>query len=298
MASTTPQIQTISGKVKTRTPLQADNLDTRYQFLNLQNAEPNLGIPRVVSPKNEFPDDDGYRYLLLSNNTQTASAWRVWSYNTPRIALYSKENSIALGDNANPIFDQSIVYNNHPYGTNVWNSQAFGKQTFNVFSLSGIFLYDSTTIGDPVSAVTFIVTDDQKVGINTDAPSEALTVVGNITGSNNFNITRNTYLGTIGKDATTTLGGRVQIADSSPVSLLFGFSNSNYDTNLYRAGNGILKTDNNLVTASLSSMGGLSAANISLTNSTVQNLPTATASGDFLVLNINGSTRAIRLWDL
>lgn len=298
MASSTPQIQTISGKVRTRTPLQADNLDSRYQFLNLQNAEPNLGIPQEVLPKSEFPGDEGYRYLLLSNNTQTASAWRVWSYNNPRIALYSKENSIALGDNANPIFDQSIVYNNHPYGTNVWNSQAFGKQTFNVFSLSGIFLYDATTIGDPISAVTFIVTDDQKVGINTDVPSEALTVVGNITGSNNLNITKNTYLGTVGKDAITTLGGRVQIADSSPVSLLFGFSNSNYDTNLYRSGNNALKTDSNLIAASLSSMGGLSAADISLTNASVQNLPTATASGDFLVLNINGSTRAIRIWDL
>jgi len=298
MASTTPQIQTISGKVNTRTPLQASSLYSRYQFLNLQNAEPNLGIPQVIQPKSEFPGDDGYRYLLLSNNVQTASAWRVWSYNTPRIALYSKENSIALGDNANPIWDQSIVYNNHPYGTNIYNSQSFGKQTFNVFSLSGIYLYDATTIGDPMSAVTFIVTDDQKVGINTDSPIEALTVVGNITGSNNLNIRKNSYLGTDGKGATTTLGGRVQIADSSPVALVFGNSNTNYDTNLYRAGVGILKTDNDLVVATLSSVGGLSAADINLTNASVQNLPAATASGDYLVLNINGSTRAIRLWDL
>lgn len=298
MASNIPQIQTISGKVKTRTPQQAENLDSRYQFLNLQNAEPNLGVPGIVPPKDEFSGDDGYRYFLLSNNVQSASAWRVWSYNTPRIVAYSKQNSIALGDNANPIWDQSIVYNNHPYGTNIYNSQAFGKQTFNVFSLSGIYLYDATTIGDPISAVTFIVTDDNKVGINTESPSEALTVVGNISGSNNLRIRRDAYLGTVGKDATTTLGGRVQIADSSPVALVFGFSNSNYDTNLYRAGVGVLRTDNDLVAASLSSVGGLSAANINLTNASVQNLPTATASGDYLVLTINGSTRAIRLWDL
>lgn len=298
MASTTPQIQTISGKVKTRLPFQADSLDSRYQFLNLQNAEPNLGVPTVVGPKNEIPGDDGYRYLLLSNNTQSASAWRVWSYNTPRIALYSKENSIALGDNANPIWDQSIVYNNHPYGTNIYNSQAFGKQTFNIFSLSGIYLYDATTIGDPMSAVTFMVSDDGKVGINTDAPSDALTVVGNITGSNNLNITKNTYLGTIGKDAITTLGGRVQIADSSPTALIFGSSNTNYDTNLYRAKANTLKTDDLFVTASLSSIGGITGAEINLTNASVQNLSAATASGDFLVLNINGLTRAIRLWDL
>jgi hypothetical protein len=297
MASNTPQIQTISGKVRTRYPLQADSLDSRYQFLNLQNAEPNLGVPNTVDIKDEYPGDDGYRYMLLSNNTQSGSAWRVWSYNTPRIAVYSKENSIAFGDNANPIWEQSVVFNNHPYGTNVWNSQAFGKQTFNVFSLSGIFLYDSTTIGDPLSAITFIVTDDQKVGINTDTPNEALTVSGTISGNNNFYIKNNSYIGNVGKEAITTLGGRVQIADSSPTSMLFGFSNSNYDTNLYRAKSNTLKTDSNLVTATLSSVGGLSAAYVELTNASVTLLPTTTASGEFLLIKINGANRALRLWN-
>jgi hypothetical protein len=249
--------QTISGKVKTRTPTQAEALSSRYVFLNLNNAEPNLGVPKSPGIKQEYLGDDGYRYLLLSNNTSSLSAWRVWSYDNPRIAAYSKENSIALGDNANPINNNSIVYNNHPYGTNIYNSQSFRDNSFNVFSLSGIYLFDATTIGDPASATAFVVTDDGKVGINTNSPEEALSIVGNVSATGNLIINTNATLGK-GKTSTNILRGTVKIADSSPSSVVFGAGDVNYDTNLYRGGANILKTDDLFVCDSLSAMGTIS----------------------------------------
>lgn len=287
---------TITGKVRTRTPTQAEALSSRYTFLNLNNAEPNLGVPSTVGEKNEFVGDPGYRYALLSNNNLSLSSWRVWSYNNPRIAVYSQESSLAIGDNANPINQNSIVYNNHPYGTNIYNSQSFADNSFNVFSLSGIYLFDSTTIGDPASAVSFLVTDDGKVGINTGEPQEALTVVGNVSATGNLFINGNSTLG-FSKVFTNTLRGTVRIADSSPSSMVFGAGNLNYDVNLYRGGANILKTDDTFVCQSLSTITPLSASNVAFTGATVTTLPTATASGDFLILNINGTNRAIRLWD-
>ena len=257
--------QTISGKIKTRTPTQAEALSSRYVFLNLNNAEPNLGTPKSPGIKQEYLGDDGYRYLLLSNNTSSLSAWRVWSFDNPRIAAYSKENSIALGDNANPINNNSIVYNNHPYGTNVYNSQSFRDNSFNVFSLSGIYLFDATTIGDPASATVFLVTQDGKVGINTNSTEESLSIVGNVSATGNLTINTNATLGK-GKTSTNILRGTVKIADSSPSSVVFGVSDANYDTNLYRGGANILKTDDLFVCDSLSAIGTLSAGNISVNN--------------------------------
>lgn len=294
MASYGTSPQTITGKVRTRTPVEA--LSSRYAFLNLQNAEPNLGIPGPAGVKNEGLLDDGYRYFLLSNNNNSLSGWRVWSYDTPRIVTYSKQNSLAIGENANPINFNSVVYNNHPYGTNRYNSQSFADDSFNVFSLSGIYLFDATTIGDPASATAFVVSEDGKVGINVDEPNEAFTVLGNISARGNLTIVGNS---TLGRDKTTTntLRGNVRIGDSSETAIVFGVSNGSYDTNLYRTDINTLRTDGLFVGAALSGIGGLSAADVTLTNANVTTLPSVTASGDFLILNINGASRALRLWN-
>jgi hypothetical protein len=176
--------ETITGKVRTRTPTQAQALSSRYTFLNLQNAEPNLGKPGPagISP-DSYEGYDGLRYALLSNNSNGLSAWRVWSFDNPRVAFYSIENSLGIGENANPIRVNSIVYNNHPYGTNRYNSESLAENSFNVYSLSGIYLFDSTTVGDPASAITFVVTESGFVGINTEFPNTELTVNGGISAS-------------------------------------------------------------------------------------------------------------------
>lgn len=177
--------QTITGKVRTRTPTQAQSLSSRYTFLNLQNVEPNLGIPGPAGTSPETTEGYvGLRYALLSNNHSNGlSAWRVWSFDNPRVAFYSVENSLGIGENANPIRINSIVYNNHPYGTNRYNSESLAENSFNVYSLSGIYLFDSTTVGDPASAVSLVVTESGNVGINTEFPYERLTVSGNISAS-------------------------------------------------------------------------------------------------------------------
>jgi len=177
--------QTITGKVHTRTPTQAQALSSRYTFLNLQNAEPNLGIPGPAGTSPETTEGYlGLRYALLSNNHSNGlSAWRVWSFDNPRVAFYSVENSLGIGENANPIRINSIVYNNHPYGTNRYNSESLAENSFNVYSLSGIYLFDSTTVGDPASAITFVVTESGFVGINTEFPNAELTVNGGISAS-------------------------------------------------------------------------------------------------------------------
>lgn len=302
---TTPE--TISGKVKVRLPAQAQALSGRYVFLNLQNAEPNLGTP--VSPGSACPDPDGIRYALLSNNsyatsTASSSGWRVWSVDSPRIAAYANKSSLAIG-NGQPVNSNSLVFSNYNYASNnIYNSQTFDENTFNVFAMSGIYLFDPTTIGDPASATSFIVTDSGFVGINTDTPNTNLTVNGSFSARNNATIQQNLVVNgnsTLGNDKfdTNILRGTVKIGDSSSTAILFGESNipANYDTNLYRESADILKTDDTFHCYALSSTQGLTGADISLTTANVTNLVTATASGDFLLININGSNRYIRLWD-
>lgn len=290
-------IATITGKVKTRTPTQAQSLASRTAFLNLQNTEPNLGIPTSPGIKNEFVGDDGLRYALLSNNNNSLTGWRVWSYDNPKIAVYSQQNSIALGDNAFPINSNSIVYSNYTYANNnPYNSQSFGSNTFNVFSVSGIYLYDATTIGDPVSATSFIITDNGFVGVNTEFPDEQFTVNGNISANGNFTITGNANLGNTKLDIHT-LRGQVQFGDATTVPLLFGNNGGGYDTNLYRLTANNLHTDDRFSCDSLSARNAGTVSTIVLTNANITNLTTATASGDFLILSINGTNRAIRLWD-
>jgi hypothetical protein len=177
---------TILGKIHVRTPTQAEPLSSRYTFLNVNNAEPNLGKPPGIfggTYYSTLTSDEylGIRYALLSNN-HSGSAWRVWAYDNPRIAAYSKEGSLGIGDNAYPLNIKSFVYSNYAFDNqnNRYNSQSFSNKTFNVFALSGIYLFDSTTIGDPASAIAFIVTDTGNVGVGLENPSEKLTVVGNI----------------------------------------------------------------------------------------------------------------------
>jgi len=300
---TTPE--TISGKVKVRLPTQAQALSARYTFLNLQNAEPNLGTP--VNPGSACPDPNSIRYMLMSNNSYGTSvtpptAWRVWSVDYPRIAAYADKSSLAIG-NGQPVNKNSLVFSNYNYSTNnIYNSQTFDENTFNVFSMSGIYLFNATTVGDPASATAFIVTENGNVGINTDNPNTNLTVNGSISARSNvfvrsaLTVFGNTTLGDQKFD-TNTLRGEVYIADSSPTSLIFGDGNANYDTNLYRSDANLLKTDDSFHCNSLSSMNALTGADIVLTNAFVTTLPSATASGEFLILNINGEYKAIRLWD-
>jgi len=295
--------QTITGKVHTRTPTQAQALSSRYTFLNLQNSEPNLGKPGPAGTSPETTEGYlGLRYALLSNNNSNGlSAWRVWSFDNPRVAFYSIQNSLGIGENANPIRINSIVYNNHPYGRNRYNSESLAENSFNVYSLSGIYLFDSTTVGDPASAVSLVVTESGFVGINTEFPNAELTVNGSISARNNatvvgnLDVNGNTNLGNAKTDVNT-FRGEVKIADSSINSLIFGDGNSSYDTNLYRLDVGILNTDNAFYCNSLSSTNALTGADIKLTGASVIT-PSTTASGDFLILNINGTNRAIRLWD-
>lgn len=300
---TTPE--TISGKVKVRLPTQAQALSARYTFLNLQNAEPNLGTP--VNPGSACPDPNSIRYMLMSNSSYGTSvtpptAWRVWSVDHPRIAAYADKSSLAIG-NGQPVNKNSLVFSNYNYSTNnIYNSQTFDENTFNVFSMSGIYLFNATTVGDPASATAFIVTENGNVGINTDTPNTNLTVNGSISArSNVFVRSALTVFGnsTLGdqKFDTNTFRGEVYIADSSPTSLLFGDGNANYDTNLYRSDANLLRTDDSFHCNSLSSMNALTGADIVLTNAFVTTLPSATASGEFLILNLNGEYKAIRLWD-
>jgi hypothetical protein len=84
---------------------------------------------------------------------------------------------IALGSNANAVHAQSLVYSNY---SNYYSSCSFADNTFNVFASGGSFLLDPVTVGDPVSAIKFIVTGDGLVGVNTANPNEQLTINGNV----------------------------------------------------------------------------------------------------------------------
>lgn len=286
---------TILGKIRTRTPTQAQSLSSRYVFLNIKNAEPNLGRPPGIfggSYTSTLTSDEylGIRYALLSNN-HSGSAWRVWAYDNPRIAAYSKEGSLGFGDTAYPLNIKSFVFSNYSYGNqnNRYNSQSFSERTFNVFSLSGIYLFNATTIGDPASAIEFIVTEEGKVGIGVEDPAEKLTVngnisangslfvkdlsannltvSGNISASGNLAINGNTVLGDTTSDETI-IRGTVKIADSDSDALVFGTNNGSYDTNLYRSAANTLKTDDSFIVDGNSFLNG----NVTLGDSFSDNL--------------------------
>lgn len=297
--------ETISGKVRVRAPYQAEALSSRFVFLNLNNTEPNLGVPQSLNSIS--PDPNGIRYALLSNNSYSStlcaiSAWRVWAYDNPTIAAFSIQKSIALGTNPQPIRDYSLVYSNHPWGTNRYNSESLEQYTYNVYSLSGIYLFDSTTVGDPASATSFIVTNDGLVGINTDTPTERLTISGNISAQGSLSATSNifvggnSYLGNAKADFTI-VRGTLRIGDDNGIE--FGNNNTGYNVKLYRGASNILKTDDTLHCIGLSSNGSAYATDLYLTNSVVLSsfVTPLTASGEFIVININGTNRALRLWD-
>lgn len=239
---------TILSKIHVRTPAQAESLSSRYVFLNLNNAEPNLGKPPGIyggSYYSTLTSDEylGIRYALLSNN-HSGSAWRVWAYDNPRIAAYSKEGSLGIGDNAYPLNIKSFVYSNYAFDNqnNRYNSQSFSNKTFNVFALSGIYLFDSTTIGDPASAIAFIVTDTGNVGIGVEDPAERLTVNGNISSNGSLfvrDLSANnlTVSGNISASGSLTINGNTTLGDNNLDTLtLNGTSvsipnNLNFDAN-------------------------------------------------------------------
>jgi len=297
--------ETISGKVRVRSPYQAEALSSRFVFLNINNTEPNLGVPTSLNYAS--PDPNGIRYALLSNNSYSStlcavSAWRVWAVDNPTIATFSIQKSIALGLNAQPIRDYSLVYSNHPWGTNRYNSESLENYTYNVYSLSGIYLFDSTTVGDPASATSFIVTNDGLVGINTDTPSERLTIGGNISAHGSLSATGNiiiggsSFLGNAKADFTV-VRGTLRVGDDNGIE--FGNNNTAYNVKLYKGGSNILKTDDTLHCVGLSSNGSAFVNDLSLTNSVILSsfVTPLTASGEFVVININGTNRALRLWD-
>ena len=297
--------ETISGKVRVRSPYQAEALSSRFVFLNINNTVPNLGVPASLNYAS--PDPNGIRYALLSNNSYSStlcavSAWRVWAYDNPTIATFSVQKSIALGLNAQPIRDYSLVYSNHPWGTNRYNSESLENYTYNVYSLSGIYLFDSTTVGDPASATSFIVTNDGLVGINTDTPSERLTIGGNISAHGSLSATGNiiiggsSFLGNAKADFTV-VRGTLRVGDDNGIE--FGNNNTAYNVKLYKGGSNILKTDDTLHCVGLSSNGSAFVNDLSLTNSVILSsfVTPLTASGEFVVININGTNRALRLWD-
>jgi len=241
---------TILGKVRTRTPTQAQGLSSRYVFLNVKNAEPNLGRPPGIfggtyASSLTSSEHLGIRYALLSNN-HSGSAWRVWAYDNPRIAAYSKEGSLGFGDTAYPLNIKSFVFSNYAYDNqnNRYNSQSFSEKTFNVFSLSGIYLFNATTIGDPASAIEFIVTEDGNVGIGVEDPAEKLTVNGNISANGSLfvrDLSANnlTVSGNISASGDLTINGNTILGDTNTDSLtLYGTNVSipnslNFDSNTF-----------------------------------------------------------------
>ena len=76
--------QTASGRTFTNPPLSADPI--RYQFLNLNNAEPNLSLPTIGNnPSNDL-------YALLSD---PLTGGRFWSNNSLAVDIYS--NYVGMG---------------------------------------------------------------------------------------------------------------------------------------------------------------------------------------------------------
>ncbi|NBP02280.1 MAG: hypothetical protein EBU90_19600 [Proteobacteria bacterium] len=105
------------------------------------------------------------------------SAFGLASYAAGIRNLASGSGSTALGTLANAVHPNSFVFSSN---SNKYFSSSFNDHTFNVFSSGGNFLYNNTTIGDPASAVAFIVLSSGQVGIGVALPDIKLTVAGAI----------------------------------------------------------------------------------------------------------------------
>jgi hypothetical protein len=123
----------------------------------------------------------------------------------------TKENTTAIGVKANAVHRGAVVISTN---TNQYNSSSFGDETFNVFASGGTYIFNKTTIGDPVSATSFVVTSGGLVGININVPSERLTVNGNISANGNLTIAGSTILGDSSLDTLTLNGTNVIIPNN------------------------------------------------------------------------------------
>jgi hypothetical protein len=127
------------------------------------------------------------------------SASGIYSFAHGRYTQATKQDSISLGFSARAVHDDSFVFSSK--SGNVYSSTSFANDTFNVYATGGIELFDPVTVGDPMSAVTFIVTTSSTVGINIFNPLEALTVVGNISASGSLSAigaAPNYFVGNVG----------------------------------------------------------------------------------------------------
>jgi hypothetical protein len=127
------------------------------------------------------------------------SASGIYSFAHGRFAQASKQDSISLGFSARAVHDDSFVFSSK--SANVYSSTSFANDTFNVYATGGIEFFDPVTVGDPLSAVTFIVTTSSTVGINLYNPLEALSVVGNISASGSLSAigaAPNYFVGNVG----------------------------------------------------------------------------------------------------
>jgi hypothetical protein len=259
--------------------MQSDIDPVRYKFLNLINAEPNLGVPKDPGTVG------GMRYMLLSNTSDGLAPWRVWSYLNPKIAIDSIQNSLAFGDNATINNANSFIFSNYKYtNNNPYNSQTFSDYSYGIYSLSGIFLYNATTIGDPASATYFVVTETGFVGIKTDAPAVELTVSGSVSANGSLTIDGNSTLGNVSTD-TTIIRGVTKIADSSQTNgILLGSGDTSYDTNIYRSAANSLKTDDSLtVDINLNVNGNTTLGDANTDQTTINAFAVANASRSFVV---------------
>jgi len=119
---------TISGKIYTVPPTSADS--GRYQFINLQNAEPNLGLPALSTNGNT-------KYSLLSDPIMGT---RYWSNNTVAV----NGQFVGMGTDT-PNQKLTVVGNISATGTIYANTISFsgiqvaaaGKNTFVQYNSNG-----------------------------------------------------------------------------------------------------------------------------------------------------------------
>ena len=257
----------------------------RYSYLDFNQAG------NAWYDMTKLYDNYGLRFKVATDNTRITYG-PAYFFNTESVTLTTGSLAIFLNNSDerfSVLYDgslssRSIIYDIHG-NSDQWNSN-YTTVNSNSSNWNNHIDVRSLTSNWESTYITVNSNSASWIGGGSGDPE-----VNNFVYTNSANIIFNDG---------NSFGGPMTIGTNDSYNLIFETNNI---SRVYLNTNGFFGIGNDnpteLLTVSGNGLfdGTIYCDNIDLLNPVISTLPSVTASGDFLVLNINGSFRAIRLWD-